>query len=546
MRLIATKPHRRIHRSTLPLVSAVLMVAALAGCGTRLHETNGAGPALGAGSGASAGLAGSGGQNGSSGLGGSSTSGLGGGGLGAAGTAGTGGGGGGVANLASGSSGGAGSSGQGGGTGSSNAVGGGPAAGTSSSRVLGVTATSVQIGYMYSDTATFAAFGAACSACATFGDETWYPAMFNVLANDLNKQGGILGRKVVFNGYPYNSTSAATDSSQLSSISQAGCQNFTTDSPSFAVISALGSVISPCLTRAGVSTVAQVGGIEDTVDNGPLGSSLLYEPGVTDTDDFMSVYLQRMAAQGYFSGWNTTTGTANPAAHAKIGLVSFSDPEFAHTDQIMTKDLQADGYKIADHIWYSAELDTQSQNVQNAIVKFRSEGITHVMGTGANGLFMYESVGQNYFPRYAYMTGSVSDTDSDSQKGMAGSMGEGVFPIADIDPSQNPPSVGALQTRCEQVATQAGVSWQSNQTFHADSLEVCDAVWDLVAAIEKSRTLTPAGLAAGFNGLGAINSPVNFQESWSSARHASAGIMEDFQFFTSCSCFRYTGVKTPF
>jgi len=89
------------------------------------------------------------------------------------------------------------------------------------------------------------------------------------------------------------------------------------------------------------------------------------------------------------------------------------------------------GYKIADRISYSYELDTQSQNVQNAILKFRSEGITHVVGTASNGLFMYESVGQGYYPRYAYQTGSISDTDANSEKGLRGSIGEGIFPMAD-------------------------------------------------------------------------------------------------------------------
>ena len=551
-----TSPHettrftrRSTRRSTrrATLVGAVLLAIVLAGCGTRLPVSqqggNGGGALVGTGSGGS-------GTNGASALNGTTTGstlpganwtgpGTSGAGQNAVGLTGTGGGSMASAGGVSGSTGG-GSSGTGVGSG-------GPArsGGSAGSGKGAVTASGIKIGYMYSDTATFSAFSSACSACATFGDQTWYPSMFTVLANDVNSHGGILGHKVTFVGYPYNSTSAATDSSQLSSISQAACQNFTADNPVFAVITALGSVISPCLSKAGVSTISPNGAIEDTIDNSSLGSSLLYEPAVTDTNDFMTVFVHRMAAQGFFSGWNTTTGSAG-VDPLKIGVVSFSDPEFVHTDQYMIQALTAAGYRVTDHISYSAELDTQSQNVQNAILKFRADGITHVMGTGANGLFMYESVGQNYFPRYAYMSGSVSDTDQDANRGMAGSMGEGVNPVADIDPNQNPPSVGALQTTCEKFGTQAGVGWQSSQSFHADLLSVCDSVWDLEDALIKGQTLTAQGLANGFNALGTIQSPSTFYENWSSNRHASAGEMEDFQFMASCSCFRYTGVKTPF
>lgn len=417
--------------------------------------------------------------------------------------------------------------------------------GAGSPRVLGLTPTTIDIGYTYSDTATFKAFAAECSACASFGDETFFPSLFGVLADDLNSKGGIDHHKVVFHGYAYNSTSAATDTSQLDSIVQAACQNFTQQTPVFAVVSALGSTLSPCLTRSGVSTVAPTGGIGDTIDQRTLQSSLLYEPGVSMTDPYEPVYVKRLAAQGYFSGWNTTTGSPSPAP-AKIGLVSFSDPEFAATDRILAQALTAAGYKIADHIWYSAELDTQSQSVQNAILQFRSEGVTHVMGTGANGLFMYESVNQGYYPRYAYQTGSVSDTTADSQTGFRGSIAEGIFPVADIDPSQNPPSVGPLQTRCEQMATKAGVSWQSNQSFHADLLTICDSVWDMADALARSGVLTPQGLASGFDELGTIPSAVTFSETWGPTRHASADTMEDFRYDTGCSCFKYTGPRTRF
>ncbi|HZU71356.1 MAG TPA: hypothetical protein VE990_01170 [Acidimicrobiales bacterium] len=519
----------RFHRWTVVAV-AVCLAAACAGCGTRLHLGNGAGLT----SGGSQSLAGSG-------LGGQAGAGQAGSGAGAASGAALGSAGAGLGGAGGGSSGGGTSlsgvqtgAGSGGGTG-----------GAGAGRVPGVTASTLTIGFTYSDTATFKQFASACPACATFGDQTYHPALYAQLADDINSRGGVLGRKVAFSGYAYDSSAAVSDSSQLNSTVQAACQNFSTDHPAFAVVSSFGSIISPCLTKSGISTMTPSGGIGDTVDAATLASSLLYASGASETDNYEPVYVSRLAAQHYFSGWDPTQGAPGPQP-LKIGLVSFSDPWLARTDQLLEKALKAAGYQIADHIWYSAELDVQSQNVQNAILKFRSEGVTHVMGTGANGLFMYESVGQNYYPRYAYQTGSISDTDANSQKGLRGSIGEGVFPVADIDPSAGEPNVGPMQAKCEQIATKAGIGWQSNQGYHADVLSVCAAVWDLMAAAAKGGILTAPGLAGGFNNLGTIGSAVSFGETWSAGRHASANTMADFQYMPACSCFKYTGVRTPF
>src|SRR5919206_321982 len=81
------------------------------------------------------------------------------------------------------------------------------------SKAIGVTATTIRIGFTYSATATFAQFKQVCPQCATLGNETYFPALVNALADDANKHGGIVGHKIVTEGHPWDSNSAASNSS---------------------------------------------------------------------------------------------------------------------------------------------------------------------------------------------------------------------------------------------------------------------------------------------------------------------------------------------
>src|SRR5205823_1852564 len=140
-------------------------------------------------------------------------------------------------------------------------------------------------------------------------------------------------------------------------------------------------------------------------------------------------------------GWNTAAGAAGPAP-LKIGMVSFTDGDLPHRDQLLERALKANGYKLTDHLWYGASLDTQGQDIQNAILKFRSEGITHILGTAANALFAYETAGQQYYPRYSWDCCFSNDQNPQSENGLHGNIGVGVFPVLDIDANEKPPSVG--------------------------------------------------------------------------------------------------------
>lgn len=411
-----------------------------------------------------------------------------------------------------------------------------------------VTATTIHIGYPYSETAPLAAFSAVCAACASFGNQMYFPQLYDALAKDVNSRGGILGRKIAFHGYGYNSAAATSNSSQAAQFEQEACQHFTRDVPVFAVIfqSLTSTSLAPCLSRSRVSLIAAAG-YESFVDRGDAARYLVYAPASAFNDTLDHVLVRRLRAMGYFSGWDINTGGPGPQP-LRIGLVNFSDPGWTNNGPAMTKALSDFGYKVdpQDNVTYSAQLDTQGQSIQNTILKFRTRGVTHVMGNAANGLFMYEAVGQNYFPRYGWRSGFNSDQLPRSEQGLRGAMGVGFIPTANIGPARNPKSVGPMQARCERLVTKAGIDWQSNQDRHVTTLAICDSVWSLERALARSRTLSPGGLARGYDALGTVASTLTFRETWGADRRASASVVEDMRYEPSCSCFRYTRVRTAF
>ena len=182
----------------------------------------------------------------------------------------------------------------------------------------GVTDTTINIGLMY--TVNGAAANAAIGAAGiTQGDER---ANFRILIDDINKNGGIAGRKVVPVFHPLDATSTQSLDSQW----QAACDDFTQDHKVFAVFSGSNDTFRECITKRGALAV----------DNGGLttvGEDVFRQ--YPNYVEIMSINLDRMAhlmleglnAQGYFGGWSPQLGRP-VSGRAKVGIVLWDLPSF--------------------------------------------------------------------------------------------------------------------------------------------------------------------------------------------------------------------------
>jgi hypothetical protein len=403
----------------------------------------------------------------------------------------------------------------------------------------GVTATTVRIGYMYWPSAPLAVLG------STQGDQSFIPAFYKALGDDTNKNGGVLGHQVVTDGY---AVPVSTDKAQTE---QAPCEHFTQEKPALAVLwSYYGDILTSCLNSKGVAHVGGIYGAPAYVDSSLLRRHAFYVPAAVVADDYLRVFVSRLKALGYFSGWDTTTGRPG-SAPVKIGLLNLTDPAVAPIGARLKQELARAGYAVdpANEFDYAGSLDSQTSTVPSAILRFRANGVTHVLGTGAGGLLLDGLKSQSYFPRLGWDSNagfygvSTTNTDSASKNMLRGVVGVGFIPAKDVATWT---SVSPLQTRCEGLATAAGIQWRDNQDKHLNVLHACENYWSLIAALRKGGSLTPAGIDKGFSTLGTVQSVLSFSETWGPDRHASVSVVADIRYDESCTCFRYTGTRTRF
>lgn len=256
----------------------------------------------------------------------------------------------------------------------------------------GWTATEVRIGLIEVSDETTSAENAGLRGLSNGDNEQQAQAV----ADYVNAHGGILGRKVVM---VFDNHSTANVSTQPEVESQASCTKFTQDSPVVAVINTQTALDTPtlrtCLANAriplfGVSVTA----IDDQVLQESDG---LYFPMVVPTwNRFAHTFVSRLTALGYFTGWNTTTGGPGTAP-VRVGAFIHNDPVTSRVFAIVQAAFAAAGHPVVDVFRYQND-----QDASNAVLKFRSEGITHVFGLDQFFfLFALQAESQHYRPRYA-------------------------------------------------------------------------------------------------------------------------------------------------
>ena len=200
--------------------------------------------------------------------------------------------------------------------------GGGTAApGTTTASVgPGVSATTINIGLTVTDNSKAAASALGASGQGVGGGDA--EAQYNIIINDINAHGGVLGHKLKALIYHYDATSTASLDQQES----AACAYWTQDHKVLAVAAGdgtQGNTLLSCLNKAGVIQVYEEFTSSDlsTFRQFPY----YFEIGTLDADRMTAAWPAQLKAQGYFGGWDYNTGTASKVTPVKIGIISFDD-----------------------------------------------------------------------------------------------------------------------------------------------------------------------------------------------------------------------------
>lgn len=359
---------------------------------------------------------------------------------------------------------------------------------------------------------------------------------------ELNGEGGLFGRKVVLAADNESTASLLVDPDQ--DASQA-CTHFTQDRPVIAVWNTLTPLDTPtfrsCFAQAHIPLLS--GSIAPT-DTAALNDLHGYAISVISPSftDLAPTLVARLKAEGFFTGWNTTTG-APGSAPIKVGIIAKNDPTGARAAALLSAALARAGYAPTAQFNYTVGASGTTSNLSSAVLQFRARGITHIFSTD-NGYasFLESANSQHYYPRSAissFQTPELLQANA-PKKELVGALGIGADPSIDVAQAQDPGYITPAEKTCL-LSQQKLQSYSGLRFAEAIGLEYCDAFRLIRAAALAAGGLTGPDLVKGLQLAGPTYVPsISFASGLHTNDFALPGAGRDLAFETRCQCFAYT------
>ena len=417
----------------------------------------------------------------------------------------------------------------------------------------GVTSKSIAIGLPFTSNgrAAAAALGATGEGVGG-GDQR---QIWKAIVDSVNAGGGVLGRKLVPVYHEFDASSSETQASK----EQAACATWTEDNKVFWVGGYSGETLVPCLHKAGVAQSSSA--LTDASSAYYRTFPYYVEAGTLQMDRVAAALPERLQAQGYFSQWNTATGAAG-AAPVKVGIVSFNDPRTTFAvDKLLVPALarfvkeRPEVVKI-NTPQSTAENASSISAIQNATLRFREAGVTHVLpfetqGAGVGTFFAQGADQQKYYPRYGLTSGNGAQVLIDAglwpRSQLNGAMGFGWLPLVDIRNVDNPdtgPDSNAARRSCLEIMRKAEID-ASSAIVKRQALESCNVVRLLTSALQGGGgTINRDAFLAGVHRLGtSFQSGTTFSTLFDPTHHDGVSQVRPFAYTPACSCIRYSGPR---
>jgi hypothetical protein len=401
----------------------------------------------------------------------------------------------------------------------------------------GFTRTTVRIGIATADDYNSFAKSTGLKGLAVQGDpNVWFTAV----VDDINKHGGLLGRRIELVKHDYNT---AQTLSNPAAANQEACTTWTQDNHVFAVVGPpiVEDTLLTCLKKANTPLIQIGAGLDyplhysETYAKNPLYFNLAQMDG----DRFDQIAVSRLVVRHYFDPWDTRTGqrgtpTANPT---KVGIISFDDHDGSLQLASLEKQLRAHGLRSANTVACPRSLSDKISCEQSAVLKFRSNGITHVIN--ADSTFMNNASSQGYYPRYFLPIEPAAFAANVPAKELAGSMSEGYIPFVDVPADQYPGDPTPATAACKRLMKAAGQATTDSTTLLAQ-MSVCDGFTFLRDAAAAAGALGASALKSGFESLGSRSlSALTYKTFLSPQVHASAVALRDLVFRSDLKNFVY-------
>jgi hypothetical protein len=403
---------------------------------------------------------------------------------------------------------------------------GGRSGAPTASAARGVTDEEVRIGITFLSDRDQANESLVGGAVPSTGDRRSY---FETLVAWANANGGLAGRKVAPVYRSFDSAEALADEEALT---QSICTFFTQDHDVYAVWAEDSTTqLVDYLAKEDVLVFGSDGmPYHDERGFAALRSHLFY----SSTFNLFRVartMAQGLVAQGFLTPENT------------IGAVVLDEPQHrrAHNDDYKRALAEA-GLEVTEEVFVAADIDTIGQQVNNAILRFRSRGIDRVTFLEATGLLYVtwtrSAESQAYRPRY----GLNSSSYPEALKGLippeqlAGTRGVVWNPAYDLA-EQGEPAVPPRRDACLRIMADAGLNPEGRAQVGAMS-QTCDQIFFSKSALDRATNLSPAGIEGIVNGLGQAYEPaLQLAAFHGPGHHDGAGAYVFLRYDEACTCF---------
>jgi len=359
----------------------------------------------------------------------------------------------------------------------------------------------------------------------------------------LNAHGGLFDRQVVLRAHD-NSTAALE--ANAAGAAEANCTYFTQDDPVILVINTISTIdidtFRSCLATAHTPLLSLSTAPFD--DQTEAQYAPYYYNGVSVSwTALASVFLQRLQARNFFTGWSSTTGAASPTSKPKVGVLYGTDAAGTRDGRALLAGLKADGY-ATDYFQDNGETDLSS-----AVLRFEQDGVTHVLGVD-NSLYFFvlAAYSQAYLPRYGVNTynGIQALIEGSPKAQLNGAEGVGWYPSLDVDSDAPGAPVGAGQPTCLSALAAGGQTFAGHRFAEAVGLAICDGVRLAVDGAAAGHGLSPQAVRQGIIALGTTFPEAGGMSSGlSSSNFGLPGSGRDVVYNASCPCFQYSGGLYP-
>jgi hypothetical protein len=337
-------------------------------------------------------------------------------------------------------------------------------------------------------------------------------------------------------------TKGMSSQNDPNTLAQAACAYWTQDNQVFAamtyVVQMDNTALYQCLARKQVLFVPLAG--ESTETFGRF-SPYLWSPAGVTPERVAPVWVPRLAALGWFHGWDANAGTAS-STPVKIGML-YGNGTRNNQPQLDTSFVNAvaSALKRAGHALTTKVVVSNDQaDLASAVLQLRNAGVTHVIGDYSIVNFAAAAEAQHYRPRYATssFSGGVAFRLFAPPGQLHGALGIGWVPSGDVEGDRDPGGPG--QDRCRSVMQRSGQSTSVRLAWFAMTW-ACDTFAFFAQAFPASG-LVPSALPAAAERL-VLPGSFTFRMAFPGGRPDGVAVARDYGWVDACGCFAYLSTK---